>query len=135
MRKPAGYSRCKRLFRGAASTPGDAAPRNGKGFSMSSSNSGLRRADYGLDAPGVIRNLLLVAAAGIVIAITQWLGLWSSQTALAPLLYTGMGAGVMCLVMAGWMVWGSKVGKLRNRDRLLSTIPWRGDEQVLDVGC
>jgi ubiquinone/menaquinone biosynthesis C-methylase UbiE len=32
------------------------------------------------------------------------------------------------------MVWTSKVGKLRARDRLLDTIPWRGDEMVLDVG-
>src|SRR5439155_13314827 len=30
---------------------------------------------------------------------------------------------------------GSKVGKLRFREKLLSEIPWRGDEQVLDVGC
>lgn len=29
----------------------------------------------------------------------------------------------------------SKVGKLKLRDRLLSLIPWRGDEMVLDVGC
>jgi ubiquinone/menaquinone biosynthesis C-methylase UbiE len=30
---------------------------------------------------------------------------------------------------------GSKSGKLRLRDRLLSQAPWRGDERVLDVGC
>src|SRR5262249_40600592 len=39
------------------------------------------------------------------------------------------------LLTAGVMLWGSKVGKLRMRDRLLNSIPWRGDEQVLDVGC
>ena len=33
------------------------------------------------------------------------------------------------------MVWGSKVGKVRGRDRLLDSLPWRGDEAVLDVGC
>jgi ubiquinone/menaquinone biosynthesis C-methylase UbiE len=33
------------------------------------------------------------------------------------------------------MIWGSKFGKLRLRDRVLDAIPWRGDEQVLDVGC
>jgi ubiquinone/menaquinone biosynthesis C-methylase UbiE len=33
------------------------------------------------------------------------------------------------------MLWSSKVGKLRARDELIDSIPWRGDEQVLDVGC
>ena len=33
------------------------------------------------------------------------------------------------------MFWGSKVGKLRLRDKIIASIPWRGDEQVLDVGC
>jgi cyclopropane fatty-acyl-phospholipid synthase-like methyltransferase len=33
------------------------------------------------------------------------------------------------------MVWSSKVGKLRERERLLDAVPWRGDETVLDVGC
>jgi ubiquinone/menaquinone biosynthesis C-methylase UbiE len=28
-----------------------------------------------------------------------------------------------------------KVGKFRHRDRMLALIIWRGDEQVLDVGC
>ncbi len=33
------------------------------------------------------------------------------------------------------MFWGSKFGKLRLRDKIISSIPWRGDERVLDVGC
>ena len=33
------------------------------------------------------------------------------------------------------MIWGSKVGKLRLRDKLINSVSWRGDEQVLDVGC
>jgi ubiquinone/menaquinone biosynthesis C-methylase UbiE len=33
------------------------------------------------------------------------------------------------------MVWYSRVRKLRERERLLDLVPWRGDEQVLDVGC
>ena len=32
------------------------------------------------------------------------------------------------------MVWYSRVRKLRERERLLDLVPWRGDEQVLDVG-
>jgi ubiquinone/menaquinone biosynthesis C-methylase UbiE len=33
------------------------------------------------------------------------------------------------------MLWGSKVGKLWLRDRILDGLALRGDEQVLDVGC
>ena len=43
--------------------------------------------------------------------------------------------GGLCLAAAGGMLWSSKVGKLRARDELMASIAWRGDEQVLDVGC
>lgn len=33
------------------------------------------------------------------------------------------------------MVWGSKFGKLRLRDKLIESLALRGDERVLDVGC
>src|SRR6516165_11820770 len=51
--------------------------------------------------------------------------IWPSQARL----------GLSCLASAGLFLWGSKVGKLKMRDRLLANIPWRGDEAVLDVGC
>jgi ubiquinone/menaquinone biosynthesis C-methylase UbiE len=44
-------------------------------------------------------------------------------------------AGIYFLLGAGGMVWYSKVGKLRMRDRVLELILWRGDEMVLDIGC
>ncbi len=47
----------------------------------------------------------------------------------------GLGVGLGCLAMAMWMIWTSKVGKLRERERLLDRIAWKGDERVLDVGC
>jgi ubiquinone/menaquinone biosynthesis C-methylase UbiE len=39
------------------------------------------------------------------------------------------------LTTASVMVWGSRVGKLRLRDRVLDGLALRGDETVLDVGC
>ena len=48
---------------------------------------------------------------------------------------SGLACAFALLLTAGFMLWGSKSGKLRVRDRLLATIPWRGDERVLDVGC
>ena len=41
----------------------------------------------------------------------------------------GFGLGALLLL------WSSLVGKFRARDALLNAVPWRGDEQVLDVGC
>ena len=37
--------------------------------------------------------------------------------------------------MALWMLWSSKIGKVREREKLLDRIPWTGAERVLDVGC
>src|SRR6478735_7790956 len=72
------------------------------------------RPDYGLDAPGVVRNLALAGTAGLLV----WLS-----------------AAVGCLGMAAYMVWSSKVGKVRRRERLLDLLPWTGGEKVLDIGC
>jgi ubiquinone/menaquinone biosynthesis C-methylase UbiE len=37
--------------------------------------------------------------------------------------------------MGLWMVYDSKIGKVREREDYLDRIVWRGDERVLDVGC
>ena len=88
-----------------------------------------KRPNYGIDAPTVVRNLILVGAAALVLAVVSYLLDWRPLTRMA----TGLTIG--CLLGAGWMVWGSKVGKLRERDRLLDGLALRGDETVLDVGC
>jgi len=99
--------------------------------------------DYGVDAPGVVRNLFLVAAVGLGLWATVALGLWSGRLAVPvgpvklvfPLASMGALAAAGCAAMAIWMLWSSRIGKVRERERLLRQIPWRGDEQVLDVGC
>ena len=94
-----------------------------------------QRADYGLDAPGVVRNLGIVATAGILSALAWLAGFWSLRSTLAPVLCAAIGLGTGCLFTALWMVWYSKVGKLRGRARLLGSLAWSGHETVLDVGC
>jgi SAM-dependent methyltransferase len=87
------------------------------------------RARYGLDAPGVVVNLFVAAALGLLAAValrgTRW----------APLGYGLGGVAAGCLVCGIGMAYVSRVGKLRTRDRLLGVVEWRGDERVLDVGC
>jgi len=48
---------------------------------------------------------------------------------------TLVAAGIYFLLAAGGMVYYSKVGKLGIRDQILESVPWRGGELVLDVGC
>ncbi len=93
-----------------------------------------QRVDYGIDAPGVIRNLLLCGAAGLIAWATVHQHLWSGDITL-NVAGTGLGAGSACLVMSLWMLWDSKFGKVRSCERLLDRISWTGGEQVLDVGC
>lgn len=95
--------------------------------------------DYGIDAPGVVRNLLIVAVAGFVLWLTMTLGWWSGDlTGLGvrlPLGHIAIWPAATCLLMALWMLWDSRIGKMRNREQLLDAVRIREDARVLDVGC
>lgn len=84
----------------------------------------MAKPDYGIDAPGVIRNFALLAAALAVASV--WLPPGLAVTARWM-------AGVFALEGLA-MVLYAKLGKFRHRDRMLAMISWRGDERVLDVG-
>jgi len=47
-----------------------------------------------------------------------------------PLIATGLSCGAMAL----WMIYDSKIGKIRERETYLNKIHWNGHERVLDVG-
>jgi SAM-dependent methyltransferase len=90
--------------------------------------------NYGVDAPGVLRNLFLVGGGALLLSLfvphivhlgavivdvpssLHWIGGWFVFFGALFLLYV-------------------KYGKFRHRDFMLSLHNWRGDEQVLDVGC
>ncbi len=93
------------------------------------------RPNYGLDAPRAVRNLFIVAALGIISLITRLLGVWSRHDLIAVIARPLIGAGLSCGAMGLWMVYDSKIGKVREREDYLDKIVWRGDERVLDVGC
>jgi hypothetical protein len=97
---------------------------------------GRRRADYGIDAPGIVRNFALSGVAAMVAGgVLDRLLARSHPTASRILRTLCVGSGLSLAGMAGFMIWGSKIGKVRGRHRLLALIPWRGNELVLDVGC
>jgi SAM-dependent methyltransferase len=89
------------------------------------------RANFGIDAPGVIRNFLLLALAALVLAwaAARWL------PAARGLPRMGLSFGVVFTLQAGLMLWTSLVGKRIAARQLLARAQLRGDERVLDVGC
>lgn len=97
---------------------------------------GLKRVDYGIDAPTVVRNFLLIGVAGLIVGIAlMTYGPNHLPNALVTFYGAFLGIGA-CFVLQGLiMIWGSKVGKIRLRDKMIDSVLWRGDEQVLDVGC
>jgi arsenite methyltransferase len=94
-----------------------------------------RRPNYGLDAPVAVRNLLIVAALEIISLVTLLSGVWSKQDLIATIAFPLIGSGLGCGAMGLWMIYDSKIGKVREREEYLDKIAWRGDERVLDVGC
>jgi len=99
----------------------------------------IERPDYGIDAPDVVRNLALSGGACLVVGILSLthviprvLNLGRVHIAVVPPTLT---AGTALAASALGMYFGSKFGKISEREKLIGRIEWRGDERVLDVGC
>lgn len=92
------------------------------------------RPDYGVDAPAVMRNLFLFGflclGLGLFLPDPMHLGPVLLNTHSSFLWPAGFLIGEGCLFLLY-----VKVGKFRHRDKILAMHAWRGDEQVLDVGC
>ena len=103
----------------------------------------LPKADYGIDAPGVVRNLFIVGIIGLLLWFTTVIHVWSGELVIPigrnsmdfGLSTMGLYCGIGFTFTGCWMVWDSKVGKLRNRDRFFQPLALTGNEQVLDLGC
>jgi arsenite methyltransferase len=88
--------------------------------------------DYGIDAPGVIRNLVLIGATLLIVAwFVPVLRLGPVSIAMRPMAWT---VAAFLLLEAVLMIVYAKVGKFHHRDRMLSLVNWKGNESVLDVG-
>ncbi len=91
----------------------------------------MKKADYGIDAPGVVRNLFIFGIIGFV------LPLFFPLIKVGPVNFDTRGfiwMGIPCTLMGVWMLLYSVYGKLRHRDRMLNLVDWKGNEMVLDVG-
>jgi SAM-dependent methyltransferase len=90
--------------------------------------------DYGVDAPQVLRNLFLFGVPCLLLGIfgPRHVQIGPVDFLPRPMFFV---TGVL-LVLEGFLyLFYVKFGKFRHRDLMLSLHRWRGDEQVLDVGC
>jgi len=98
----------------------------------------MRKVDYGIDAPGVIRTLFVIG--GLLLAAVVFgpasVGPFRMGGTSVTLELRGMFAGgaISCLLGGALMILYAEVGKFRHRDRMLAMIRWTGAENVLDVG-
>lgn len=91
------------------------------------------RPDYGIDAPGVVRNLSLAGSVALLLTVLSYSGVLLSSglaRSLAPMT-------IACLGMGSYLFYLSKFGKIREREWLLDLLPGgrHGNDIVLDVGC
>ena len=92
--------------------------------------------DYGLDAPKLVRRFTARAAMFIAFAAILYVAnRGGSPASVAPLASILFAIGLIFAIIAGVMVLSSRVVKPKICNRILDSIHWRGDENVLDVGC
>jgi SAM-dependent methyltransferase len=93
----------------------------------------MHKADYGIDAPCVVRNLFLFSLGSLVLAIISFqiensLGFW-----IAFLYFFSM-----FLVLFGtscWMIYGIKIAKPKIASSMIQNLHLSGNEKILDLGC
>lgn len=72
----------------------------------------------------------VTGAAVTLFALSPTAFLWPTLLKTAFVIVALYSFGMGC-----FMIYGSKITKVREADRLLDAVVWRGDEHVLDVGC
>ena len=89
------------------------------------------KANYGIDAPTVVRTMAIVAITGL--AAGSWLVLQPGRFHRLGMAFLSIGTWFTIVALV--MLWSSLAGKFRTRDKLLDLIAWTGAERVLDAGC
>jgi SAM-dependent methyltransferase len=91
----------------------------------------MKKIDYGIDAPHVIRNLIIFSAIGFLSHVFfPLIKIGQININLSGFIWMGVSCGLMAI----WMLLYSVYGKLKHRDSILNMIHWKGSERVLDVG-
>lgn len=94
------------------------------------------KTDYGLDSPRMVRRLTSRALLMLAVAVVLYfVNRTSNPSAALPLAISLAIIGLSFGFAAAVMMLSSRIAKIKVRDLILASIPWRGDENVLDVGC
>ena len=91
----------------------------------------MSRADYGIDAPPVVRNLGIGGSAIFLIGIAAFVFISEPAWLMYILGFWGIFAGGSMLVTSLLMVWSSKVGKLHKRRTLIESLNLKETKQSL----
>ncbi len=87
---------------------------------------------YGIDAPGIMRNLIVFGALTVLAGFA--VPLLSDNTILKYVSYLIVFVGAVFFILGIAMFAYGLKGKYRTRDLMLSKIMWTGNENVLDIG-
>lgn len=94
------------------------------------------KANYGQDVPVFVFLFFIIGLFFIVLGTVLFIVLGESQPILAAILGVLLGVIGLSVVAGGLtLIWASRSGKYQMRDRIMGQLDFRGDEQVLDVGC
>lgn len=92
----------------------------------------MSKVNYGIDAPGIMRNLIVFGALTVVAGFA--IPMLSDNTILKYISYLIVLVGAVFFFLGIAMFAYGLKGKYRTRDLMLSKIKWTGKENVLDIG-
>ncbi|QHQ60841.1 methyltransferase domain-containing protein [Anaerocolumna sedimenticola] len=84
----------------------------------------MKKGKYGLDAPAVV---IAYITSGILLSLIGYFN-FSSESWLFYL-------GALCFVIGFYMIYSSKIGKYKMREKIIQRLSLNGEELSLDVGC
>ncbi len=92
--------------------------------------------DYGLDAPGIVKDMFTRAGWFLAFGLALWFMNHVEYPGPASSLLSVLGSiGLAFLIVGAVMVWSSRTAKLKLRDEILDAAEIKGDEKILDAGC
>lgn len=96
----------------------------------------IKTPDYGQDMPGIIIAAIILFVIFGALAIWQYtqFSLSNKNPALVMLIILAL-LSAMSLAMAVSGIWSSRYGKLILREKTLNLLYFKGDENILDLGC
>lgn len=87
----------------------------------------MKNGKYGLDAPAVVIGYIAAGVLFLILGITL-----SSKFYYASWM---INLGIIFLLIGLYMIYGSKVGKYKMREKIIQRLSIKGNETALDVGC